>query len=107
MSVIRIMSARGTLSGFACGVGSTMTTLPLHSSRSVAWLMGVILRSPADVGRESTEGAGALAGVATAVVLAALGAGRSLVLQARAERASRATRGLNRIPPRYPSRAPE
>src|SRR6185369_12199893 len=86
MSVIKIMSARGTLSGFACGVGSTRKTLPLHSSMTVAWLIGVILRSPADVGTESTDPVGALAGVATgAVVPAELGAGRSLVLQARAK----------------------
>src|SRR4051794_29066422 len=84
MSVIRIMSARGTLSGLAWGVGSTRKTLPLHSSMTVAWLIGVILRSPADVGTESTDPVGALAGVATgAVVPAELGAGRSLVLQAR------------------------
>src|SRR5882672_4656285 len=108
MSVIKIMSARGTLSGLACGVGSTMITLPPHSSMSVAWLIGVILRSPDEVGTESTVVAGALAGVATgAVVPAELGAGRSLVLQAREVRANSVAKGSIRMHSRYPSRARE
>src|SRR5450432_1169210 len=106
MSVIKIMSARPSLSGFASGVGSTMTTLPLHSSMSVAWLIGVILRSPAAVGNESTEAA-ALAGATTdGAVPAELGAGRSVVLQARTERAKRGTQLSNRMPLATPAAPP-